>query len=158
MAKTKVDKAPYSTNGSLLHYPADGRTFSHYESDAGERLERSDIWETIQETSPHPWGRLERQKRDDWKLVMTEPDWRPNLPFHAAFQIDSMRSGRSAKYVILTPVNAPDDPRTFPMFVSDLIDVAQRQGILVGGVMSGRWMVAKRGMNYGLRLAKDEET
>lgn len=156
MAKTKVLKAPYHpVSGSLLHYPGDGRAFSHYVSDAGERLERSDIWQT---TSENENGRIEKVIRHDWKLVYTEPEWRDNVPFYAALQIDSMSSGRSAKYVILTHITSVGiDFRTYPMFVADLIDLSVRRGIDKGGFMHGTWMVAKRGANYGLRAAKEDE-
>lgn len=161
MAKTKVDKAPYSADGSLLHYLNDGVRFSHYESDAGERLVESDIWEDIPGRQDE-YGRwthaIRRWKRDDWKRVMTEVDWRDNLPFQASLQIDHMMRGRSAKYVILKPVDTYGfDTRSFPMFVADLIDVAVAGLFQPGGIVSARWMVAKRGANYGLRLAKEDE-
>lgn len=155
---TKVLTAPYSPDGSLLHFAGDYRPFSHYESTAGERLERSDIWEPI---DPPIIGeyfqQVDRQIRHDWKVVYHKPEWRPNEPFHATLQIKHMMRGRSAKYLMLGPVNAPLDIRTFPMFVADLIDIARLGRIQVGGVIEGPWMVAKRGENYGLRLAKEEE-
>lgn len=157
MAKTTVLTAPYHPDGSLLHYPRDYHAFSHYEDiDTGERLERHQIWEKV----PDAYERnlpLAKQIHFNWKIVHNTPEWRPNLPFSAAFQVDSLRSGRSAKYVILRPISDPLDKRTFPMFVADLIEVAQVQGIAVGGLMNGRWMVAKRGQNYGLRIAKEGE-
>jgi len=155
MAKTKVLTAPWDpVSGSLLHYEGDGRRFSHYVSDAGERLERSDIWQT---TSENENGLIEKVVRHDWKLVCTEPEWRDNVPFHASLRIKHMMSGRSAKYLILGPVNSPLDTRTYPMFVADLVDLAFRRGIDKGGIMSGRWMVSRRGQNYGLRAAKEDE-
>ncbi len=84
-------------------------------------------------------------------------DWRPNLPFQACLQIGGMYSGRSAKYLILQPVNSPDDRRTYPMFVSDLLEMIQGYGIDAGGIVCARWMVAKRGENYGLRIARTGE-
>lgn len=154
--------APWGPDGSLLHYPTDGRRFSHYEdTKTGERLEREQIWEEYQEIFTDHFGaqqtRLARRAmRGHYQLVYTEPDWRPNDPFHATLQLDSLRSGRSAKYVVWTAANSPSDTRTYPMFVTDLLDVVAA-GVAPGGIVSGRWMVRKRGANYGLRLMKDGE-
>jgi len=155
--KTSVPKAPYAPDGSLLHFPRDYHPFSHYEDTAtGERLERSQIWEPL---DPPIIGsmfmRTERQIRDSWKQVYLEPEWRDNVPFRADFQIYSIASGGSARYLILKSANAPLDLRTWPIFVTDLVDVLRRAGAERGAVLSGRWMVAKRGQNYGLRLANE---
>ena len=89
-------------------------------------------------------------------LTVTSPDyeWRPNTPFEECLTLEGMRSGMSAKYVIWRTM----DGRTFPMFIADLIDLVRRaeNGIL-GGQVTARWMVSKRGKNYGIRLAKDGE-
>jgi hypothetical protein len=161
VAKTKVLTAPWHpVTGSLLHYPTDCREFTHYEDpETGEMLTEEQIWEPM---PPRPegydgWWNPTRKLIRDYKRVFTEADWRPNEPFHASLQIKHMMSGRSAKYLILGPVNSPLDVRTYPMFVSDLIDVAQRFGVRKGGIMSGRWMVSGRGANYGLRAAKEDE-
>lgn len=173
MAKTKVLLAPYNSAGSLMHYPNDARRFLYCaDPETGERLERNQIWERIENPdyvadsySSRAWGRapmqialmqIERQIRP-FVQIFSEIDWRPNEPFRASLQVDHMRSGRSAKYVMLKPVNSPLDLRTYPMFISDLLDVIQRFGIERGSVMSGRWMASKRGQNYGLRAAKDGE-
>lgn len=77
-------------------------------------------------------------------------EWRPNTPFDADLTIESMRSGRSAKYLILTD----SDGREFPMFVTDLIDALRTaEGVRDGRFGSRRWMVAKRGTNFGVKVA-----
>lgn len=157
MAKTKVLTAPYDKDGSLLHHPADGEGFSHYEDEQGNRLTYEDIYETIPASIDEHGRYSTRQRRDDWHRVYNQVGWRPNEPFHATLEIKHMLRGRSAKYPILGPANAPDDKRTFPMFVADLVDAACTGTIQAGGIISGRWMVSKRGANYGLRLAKEEE-
>lgn len=160
MAKTKVLTAPYHPDGSLLHYPRDFHQFSHYEViGTGERLEREQIWERLNPpiVDQHGYTQIERQIRTDWKVVYRQPEWRMNQPWRASLQLDTVTSGRSAKYVIWRPVNLPLDRRTFPMFVTDLLDVVKNGEIQPGGIVSARWMVAKRGQNYGLRLAKEEE-
>jgi hypothetical protein len=159
--KTTVLKAPYAPDGSLLHFPGGYRPFSHYEdTKTGERLEHDQIWGIVLLPEKEPrmyFTGMKRQIHHSWKSVHLEPEWRDNVPFSATLQLDHVRSGRSAKYVILTAVNDLLDTRIFPMFVTDLLDTAIAQGITVGGIMDGRWMVAKRGQNYGLRLAHDHE-
>lgn len=81
--------------------------------------------------------------------------WRPNEPFHATLRLDSTRSGRSAKYVIWVSPNGSVDPRTFPMFVTDLVDTIQHAKQIDHGIISARWIVRKRGQNYGLALAPE---
>lgn len=80
-------------------------------------------------------------------------DWRENKTFHAVMTLqDGVTSGRSAKYV-----NWRDDQgHGFPMFVSDLVDLVVN-GYVEKGKVDYWWMVAKRGQNYGLRLAKEDE-
>ncbi len=161
MAKTKVLEAPYDSDGSLMHFPGDARKFSHYEDKTtGDRLERSQIWESIPVPEREPQERfstIERVIHHDWRAVHTGPDWRPNEPFHATLQVCDLRSGQSAKYVLLRPVAMPLDLRTYPMFIADLIDLLKTGHIMQGGIASERWMVAKRGQNYGLRVARKEE-
>lgn len=161
--KTTITAAPYGQDGSLLHYEGDGRKFLHRADPVtGEVLSDEQIFETVPTWPPtfdHYTGQRNTTRKQirDWVPVYTEIDWRPNDPFHATFAIDSMRSGRSAKYLILTSVESPGDNRTFPMFISDLIDVLVRSGAERRAILSGRWMVSKRGANYGLRLAKEDE-
>lgn len=89
----------------------------------------------------------------DGKVVQ----WRPNEPFHATLQIQGIRTGRSAKYLVLKAPETALDDREFPMFVADFVNLAIDEGIPAGGIISGRWMVRKRGKNYGLRLATTED-
>lgn len=81
---------------------------------------------------------------ESWREI----EWRPNEPFHATLRVDDMRSGRSAKYLILRHPNSNDE-REYPMFVTDLISMLA-QTTVTWGVVSGRWRVRKRGQNYGL--------
>jgi hypothetical protein len=80
--------------------------------------------------------------------------WLPNDPFHATFSIKRMQSGYSAKYVLLESPNSNDE-REFPMFVTDLIDAVASLPAIYGGILTGRWMVRKRGQNYGVALAPE---
>jgi hypothetical protein len=108
-AKTNsLTKAPYTKNGSLLHYVQGAHNV-----------------------------------------------WYPNEPFTASLKITGMKSGYSAKDLMLESADPLDD-RTFPMFVVDLVDVVCTLRDIRNGVLHGRWMVRKRGANYGLALASEE--
>lgn len=86
--------------------------------------------------------------------TMSTAQWKPNDPFHATLRLSAMRSGYSAKYVIWKPLD-PADTRSFPMFIADLLDVVQSAKCIENGVISARWMVRKRGQNFGLVLAPE---
>lgn len=153
--KTGVLVAPYSPIGSLMHYPE--KPFSHYaDPETGERLEKNDIWRQLSPVVNGPGFSTAHEQIRRYVVVRQEPDWRPNLPFHATLQLqETVTSGRSAKYLWLAPVAHGDDHRRFPMFVTDLVAIATTIGVQPAGIISGRWMVAKRGQNYGLRLARE---
>lgn len=70
--------------------------------------------------------------------------WHPNEPFTETLTLGGVTSGMSAKYVTWRA----EDGRTFPMFVSDLVDFIHRiQAEVNKGTVTARWMVAKRGAN-----------
>lgn len=81
--------------------------------------------------------------------------WHPNDPFHATLQVVSMRSGYSAKYLILQSPNNDSDRRTYPMFVADLVDVVAATPLIRNGIIQARWIVRKRGQNYGIAIAPE---
>jgi hypothetical protein len=147
MAKTKVLKAPYR-NGSLLHYEADNQRF-HWEDASHTVLADAEVMAI-------PYA---ERIGAGIRRVVEPPEWRDNVPFQMTLEINSMRSGRSAKYIILTPFEPLDGKEDicFPMFVSDVVEVAMLGRWLPGGVVAGWFMVAKRGQNYGVRLATLEE-
>lgn len=79
--------------------------------------------------------------------------WLPNDPFNATLQISHMnKRGYSARYVNWVSPHAHDD-RVFPMFIADLLDLMQNIDHIDRGIVTERWMVRKRGQNYGLCLA-----
>lgn len=107
-AKTNsLKKAPYTGNGSLLHWVSS----SH------------DVWH-------------------------------PNEPFHASLEIYDMQSGYSAKYLMLR--SRDNHARTYPMFVTDLADAVRNIPVIRDGILTARWIVRKRGQNYGLALAPED--
>ena len=76
---------------------------------------------------------------------------RPNAAFAATLTLDSMRSGRSAKYLVWRDL----DDHHYPMFISDL--TAMLPLVTVHrGVVSGTWFVRKKGQNFGIALASDD--
>jgi hypothetical protein len=81
------------------------------------------------------------------------PKWRDNTPFEARLALAGMRRGRSAAYFMFTD----EDGHEYPMFMSDLETLLCSPGGVAGGITGGqscpRWVVQKRGQNYGIRLA-----
>ena len=72
-------------------------------------------------------------------------------PFYAVLEIDRMNTGRSAKYATVRNV---ETGVTYPMFVSDLLDVI-RYAEVSEGQMRGTWTGSKRGQNYGIKIVKE---
>lgn len=81
------------------------------------------------------------------------PDWRPNVPVARVLRLDGTARGRSAAYFLWKD----EQGRQFPMFITDMADVVRAGVATAGGLVNARWMVAKRGTNFGIRLATDDE-
>lgn len=83
-----------------------------------------------------------------------QPNWLPNDPFTATLWLVETRRGRSAAYFIWRA----GDGREYPMFISDMLQLV-KSGVTIrpGGAVSTRWVVTKRGSNYGIRHAGTEE-
>ena len=79
-------------------------------------------------------------------------EWRENKPFKTKLTLDSMRSGRSAKYVIWVD----DEGHSYPMFITDLLTLLQERSVVNGVTYDNEWIVRKRGKNYGLALVVKE--
>lgn len=77
-------------------------------------------------------------------------EWRDNEPFHATLLILEMYSGRSAKGVWWID----GDGNRYPMFVSDLVDTLKIANVR-NGEITGKWLVSKRGQNYGVRFFEE---
>lgn len=75
-------------------------------------------------------------------------EWRENVPFTATLTVVGTFRGRSAARFVWQDAEG----RTFPMFLTDVLETLRR-GVDVGGTVTGEWLVAKRGANYGIRLA-----
>lgn len=74
-------------------------------------------------------------------------EWRENLPFEATMTIDGMTSGYSAKHTLWRD----EQGRTYPMFVADVVDLL-REAHTYRGTVTAKWIVRKRGQNYGIRF------
>lgn len=81
-------------------------------------------------------------------------DWRPNDVFSGSMRLWKTERGRSAARFIW---HADGDMRTYPMFMSDMLELALVRGIDKGGLVHARWTVRKRGSNFGLCLAHEED-
>lgn len=73
----------------------------------------------------------------------------PNEPFHATLRFDQFLRGRSAAHAYFVD---DETKRQFPMFLTDL---AKAIPLLKEGRITGKWCVAKRGENYGIRLMEE---
>lgn len=127
-AKTKVDEAPFTEDGSLMHFPENRQDYTN-----AVRLKVGYGWEV--------------------PPVIVGPDWRPNVPFVATLRLASTRRGRSAAYFIWQD----EAGREFPMFISDMLALIQGGTIVANGVVTAHWIVTKRGANYGIRIATGKE-
>lgn len=74
-------------------------------------------------------------------------DWRDNEPWKDALQVTTIARGHSAARFVWESA----DGRKFPMFMIDMLATAQ-YGIGPTGLVSGEWIVVKRGANYGIAL------
>jgi hypothetical protein len=93
-------------------------------------------------------------------------DWRPNTPFEAELRLDGIHRGRSSVYTVWLDAAAAQAadandaapgvpvPR-YPMFMIDLMDLLRARGVRKGARVAGRWLVVKRGMNYGVQYLPD---
>lgn len=77
--------------------------------------------------------------------------WLKVKPFHATLTVDSVRTGRSSKVVVLVD----DAGKSYPMFVADLVKGIKDGSLeIVAGQITATWTVSKRGANYGIRSIK----
>jgi hypothetical protein len=79
-------------------------------------------------------------------------DWRDPEPFHAWLSIEEMyRSGHSVYYTWIDGVG-----RTYPMLVSDLLELLKTTDIIDRSV-NGNWTIVKRGRAYGIRKVPNDQ-
>jgi hypothetical protein len=85
-------------------------------------------------------------------IPQNEIAWREPEPFHAWLSIDSMRrGGHSVYYLWIDGVG-----RTYPMLVSDLLELLKTTDIIDRSV-NGKWTIVKRGSAYGIRKVPNDQ-
>lgn len=80
-------------------------------------------------------------------------EWRPNKPFPAMLILEGITRGMSAARFVWND----DKHRRFEMFMTDAADLMRANTSLYGGTVDTWWMVQKRGKNYGVRLATNDD-
>lgn len=80
------------------------------------------------------------------------PEWRLNVPFITQLRLVDYGRGRSSAFFVW------EDPagHTYPMFLTDMMKVIVGGNLDKGWTQEAVWEVKKRGMNYGIGLAKDQ--
>ncbi|WP_147432677.1 hypothetical protein [Catellatospora citrea] len=89
------------------------------------------------------WGRLRPEQDQAWS--------EGNEPFAATLTLVTGPRGRTTPYFVWRDTAG----LTYPMFMTDLVDVLMCK-LVDQGTVSGLWQVRKRGQNYGLALAPAE--
>ena len=79
-------------------------------------------------------------------------DWRDWCCFTGTLTLEKVRSGNSAKYLV---VREEETDLTFILFVVDLLDLCA-QTIIDHGKITGTWGFCKRGQNYGVYLMEEQ--
>lgn len=85
---------------------------------------------------------------------MGKDEWRPNEVFLATLHFQYIGRGRSSAVAVWQDIT---HNRRLEMFMTDLSDVIAQVGVVAGGHCTAHWTFQKRGMNYGVRLAKPDE-
>lgn len=82
-----------------------------------------------------------------WEIQKGHVVMRPNGPFEATLTLDGYSVSRSSSILEWKD----ESGRKFPMYLSDGIEVLRRAS---GGIVTGTWIVKKKGTSYGLALAQ----
>lgn len=94
----------------------------------------------------HDWYRGEAEQDGFLPEWVSRVTWRHNEPFTARIRVTGTKRGRSAAYFMFEDT----EHHTFPMFITDVATMLQGVNAEDGWI-NGRWDVARRGLNYGLR-------
>ncbi|MGH7238777.1 MAG: hypothetical protein ACREHG_01795 [Candidatus Saccharimonadales bacterium] len=79
---------------------------------------------------------------------LNQPDWRDVGTFEETLEYVDYTRGRSSVNFIWRDVRSG---REYPMFVTDLDSIMTN---ICVGRLRATWEIGKRGMNYGIRIAK----
>lgn len=80
-------------------------------------------------------------------------EWRDNKPFPAMLVLEGITRGMSAARFVWHS----DKGRKFEMFMTDAADLMKGRAPLYAGTVDTWWMIVKRGKNYGVRLADNDD-
>ncbi|MGA5598462.1 hypothetical protein ACPCSE_29930 [Streptomyces cellulosae] len=80
-------------------------------------------------------------------------EWRDNKPFPAMLVLDGITRGMSAARFRWRT----DKGRTFEMFMTDAADLMRLAPNLYQGTVDTWWMIVKRGKNFGIRIADNDD-
>lgn len=129
MKKTKITEIP--------HFPT-----RYYDNDAGG-------WVYVPDSLSHAdyAGQIEwsHERTPDGRTIQLKPTMVPNLPFDDTLTYDDYYRGRSAAGAVFK--NSKGE--RFTVFMTDLSKFIP---LMVEGVISGKFIFCKRGMNYGVTL------
>ena len=81
-------------------------------------------------------------------------EWRDNHVFMDHLLFDGFERGRNAAHAVL---KSTANGERYEMFLRDLEDVIKRMGFTNGGGLAAYFTFVKRGANYGIRLATEDE-
>jgi hypothetical protein len=85
---------------------------------------------------------------DTPKEMNTNADqWRPNNPMQMRLRFKRYRRTKTT----IHSEWEDDQGHVFPMFVADVFEMMPKT-IITGGTVTGWWIVARRGSNYGIRF------
>lgn len=77
--------------------------------------------------------------------------WETNEPFTATMRLVTFQRGRSAARFVWEDQNGTK----YPMFMSGMEDLVKNSVIEHGEVHESRWIVVRRGENYGIERYED---
>lgn len=78
-------------------------------------------------------------------------EWRPNDPVYRTLDLGGIERGRSAARFVWRDEHG----HTFPMFMTDVVDLMGSRTGVYDGVIEGHFVIVKRGANYGLLRLRD---
>lgn len=79
-------------------------------------------------------------------------EWREIEKWHDTMLLVGQQRGRSAAFFLLVG----RDHQTYPMFMSDSLEMMQTATI-ARGTVTGHWTVVKKGRNFGLKYLPETE-
>ncbi|PPS89528.1 hypothetical protein [Streptomyces sp. MH60] len=89
----------------------------------------------------------------DWVGTVEPHEWRDNKPFPAMLILQGTERGMSAARFVWHS----DKGHVYKMFMTDMVSLVQNATNLYKGTADTWWVVQKRGKNYGIRLADNDD-